>query len=148
MILQNQPEPDYCQYINPNDNCTLFENPDETTACTSDSRYLYDDFEYDSTIVTELDLVCDEDYKVMLFTKNAFNKIKYIEASFPGGSNWQYLHVWAHIRVNNLWHNGQIWQEKCSYVVNITYWGCRAGQCICLFILGILYFKISHCSRF
>ena len=62
--LTTTSEPDYCRYINPSENCTAFENPDETTACTSDSRYLYDSFEYDSTIVTELDLVCDEDFKV------------------------------------------------------------------------------------
>lgn len=42
----------------------MFEDPDDTTACTSSSNYLYDSFEYDSTIVTELDLVCDEDFKV------------------------------------------------------------------------------------
>ena len=42
----------------------MFENDGATTKCTSDSRYLYDSFEYESTIVTELDLVCDEDFKV------------------------------------------------------------------------------------
>ena len=64
---------DYCQYINPDDNCTLFLNPDETTACSKDSKYFYDYFEYNSTIVTDLDLVCEEEFKVTVLIQAVLN---------------------------------------------------------------------------
>lgn len=46
-------------------NCSQFLTSIESyEACPSQERILYDDFEFEATIATEFDLVCDQQYKV------------------------------------------------------------------------------------
>ena len=63
--------PDYCQYspiVAPLENSTCpissFDLEGNPVECPSDGPWYYEPYEMDSTVVTEFDLVCDDQYKV------------------------------------------------------------------------------------
>jgi hypothetical protein len=59
---------DFCQYYRPeNDACDpsdAYVPSNVAVKCTGNASYVYGNFEYESTIVTELNLVCDDEFKV------------------------------------------------------------------------------------
>ena len=61
-----------CTWLNPNiindyENCQ-----------SQDNRIIYDDFEFETTIATEFDLVCDQQYKVWIILLLLFRAQSFI----------------------------------------------------------------------
>ena len=65
-------EPDYCKFYRPEydtsavGNCSHERFTTDVTECSSGMKYTYNKFQFDETLVTKWDLVCDQQYKVSL----------------------------------------------------------------------------------
>lgn len=74
--LDDDDEKDYCKYYPPRENatqdtCNMYSSFDLTSRAiecdTKQGNFIYDDFEMDFTVVTEFDLVCDDQFMVVGF---------------------------------------------------------------------------------
>ncbi len=99
--LDDDDDEDYCQYYPPfanasSDTCfskSVFDLDGRVVDCdTSDGNFLYKSFEMDETIVTEWDLVCDDQFKVVQIVFQSFTGP--FTMIILGSPDWQHLHGW------------------------------------------------------